>query len=81
MFTITSFFLLLLELTGRNGMFMNFLETCRNFFYRRSWKPVEHSVMSKNILEYLEALRNFKKFMELSGLRYFWYVIEHLEYS
>ena len=22
---------------------MNFLETCRNFLYRRSWKAVEHS--------------------------------------
>ena len=46
---------------------MNFLETGRNFFYRRSWKPIEYSVKSYNILEYLEPLRNF---MELSGLSY-----------
>ena len=39
------------------------------------------SVRSKNILEYLEPLRNVKKFMELSGLSYVWHVIEHFEYS
>ena len=44
MFTITIYFLFLLELSGRNGMFMNFLETGRSFFHRRSWKPVEHSL-------------------------------------
>ena len=51
-------------------MFMNFLETCRNFFYRRSWKPV-NSVKFKNILKYLESLKNVKTFMELSGFSYF----------
>ena len=49
---------------------MNFLETCRNFFYISSWNPVEHSVKSWKILECLDLLRNLNDFMELSGLSY-----------
>ena len=59
-------FLFPLELCGRNEMFMNSLETGRNLVYRRSWKPVEHSIKSKNIQENLEPLRKFQNFIELS---------------
>ena len=37
-------------------MFMIFLETSRNFFYRRSCMPVEQSLKAQNILEYISRV-------------------------